>query len=101
MLIDRFRRLWPAVGLAVTTAVQAGDRLPAAAPADPLDASAPVPAVRHDSIVARHRGHAEQPVAPWKAANDTVGRIGGWREYAREAQAAPGAPPASAPAHRH
>jgi hypothetical protein len=44
----------------------------------------------------------EKPV-PWQQANDTVGRIGGWRAYANEAQglagrAGPAAAPASAPA---
>lgn len=29
----------------------------------------------------------EKP-APWKESNDTVGRIGGWKAYAREAQGA-------------
>lgn len=57
-----------------------------------------------------------QPV-PWREANEQVGRIGGWRAYAREAQtinaqdgaagagpapALPATSPASAPAaHRH
>jgi hypothetical protein len=42
---------------------------------------------------------------PWKQANDTVGRIGGWKAYAREAQgepaAKPAAPAASTPADPH
>lgn len=29
---------------------------------------------------------AEGKVLPWRQANDAVGRIGGWRAYAREAQ---------------
>ena len=28
----------------------------------------------------------EGKLLPWKASNDTVGKIGGWRAYAREAQ---------------
>jgi hypothetical protein len=51
----------------------------------------------------------EEKILPWKQANDTVGQIGGWRAYAKEAhdaaakadQAPPagGAPrPAEAPA---
>ncbi len=33
-----------------------------------------------------YRRFADAPPADWRAANDTVGRIGGWRAYAREAQ---------------
>ncbi len=32
------------------------------------------------------RRFADQPVGSWREANDTVGRVGGWRAYAREAQ---------------
>lgn len=104
MSMFRLRRLAPAALLAGAALAQAG------APPDPLDAAAPVPALRHDSVTARHRPLAEQPVAPWKASNDTVGRIGGWRAYAREVQqgaSAPAARPTDAPApaapheHRH
>lgn len=28
----------------------------------------------------------EEKLLPWKEANDTVGRVGGWKAYAREAQ---------------
>ena len=28
----------------------------------------------------------EEKLRPWKDANDTVGRVGGWKAYAREAQ---------------
>jgi hypothetical protein len=42
-----------------------------------------------------YRGHQDEPLTPWRQANETVGRIGGWQAYAREAQAAASAPPAS------
>ncbi|MEO5843876.1 MAG: hypothetical protein ABIQ33_03450 [Caldimonas sp.] len=32
------------------------------------------------------RRYADEPVGSWRNANDTVGRVGGWRIYAREAQ---------------
>lgn len=43
----------------------------------------------------------DEPISNWKAANDEVARIGGWREYARQSQetdndAAPAVNPASA-----
>lgn len=97
----RLRRLVPAALLAGATAALA-------APPDPLDAEAPVPPLRHDSVTARHRPLAAQPVAPWQASNDTVGRVGGWRAYAREAHsgaadaaAAPSPDAAPAPRHEH
>lgn len=64
-----------------------------------------------------YQPYAEPALTPWRESNDTVGRIGGWRVYAREAQeaqrvlpsgTAPASPPAvpaspAAPAagHRH
>jgi hypothetical protein len=81
----------------------------AAAPAparDPLDARAPVPAASYRSAFAGYRGAASTPASaiPWRAANDEVARIGGWRAYAREAAASGPAAAASTPApapHRH
>ena len=68
---------------------------PTATRADPLDARAEVPMLVHESPFLRYRRlGADQPMN-WREANDTVGRIGGWRTYAREAQ--PPAPAASAP----
>lgn len=65
--------------------------------ADPLDPQARVQPARHESVLQRHRGvSADVPVGDWRAANDTVTRIGGWRSYLRQA-AQPDAP-ASAPA---
>jgi len=51
---------------------------------DPVTAAA-VPPLTHESPFARYRAYADQEVAPWRETNDTAGRIGGWREYAREA----------------
>lgn len=78
--------------------------------ADPLDPQARVPAATYPSPLAGYRRLGEDKPVSWKAANETVHRIGGWRAYAREAQApdaapaagargAPAAAPASAPAH--
>ncbi len=41
------------------------------------------------SVFDEFRRFAEAPVGSWREANDTVMRIGGWRAYAAEAQAAP------------
>lgn len=65
---------------------------------DPLDAQARVPAVTHSSPLAAYRRLGDDRPVPWKEANGTVNRIGGWRAYAREAQQPE--PAASAPAAR-
>jgi hypothetical protein len=61
----------------------------------------------YQSAFGGYRPYTEEPVANWKAANDTVANIGGWREYAKQAQAddatptssqAPGTQPALNPA---
>lgn len=59
-----------------------------AAPADPLDASAAVPPFVYRSTFDSYRNLAEPAPLGWREANDVVGRIGGWRAYAREASAA-------------
>lgn len=43
------------------------------------------------SAFREYRPFTDSPPSDWRGANDTVGRIGGWRAYAREAQA-PGEP---------
>lgn len=82
-----------------------------------LDPQAPVPPVRH-AETPRHSGLVDgSPVNDWRAVNDRVRDIGGWRNYMREqahgaAQPAgdqPAGPvdaqrpstPAAAPAHEH
>jgi hypothetical protein len=33
-----------------------------------------------------YSAYADDPITSWRTANETVERIGGWREYARQAQ---------------
>lgn len=56
-----------------------------AATPDPTDASAAVPAMKYESPFATYRQLGEDKSTVWRDANDTVGKIGGWRAYAREA----------------
>ena len=70
---------------------------------DPADAAAPVPALVYASPLASFRALADEAPVPWRQANDTAARIGGWRAYAREAgapaqPASSAAPGAAAPA---
>lgn len=48
------------------------------------------------SAIADYQPYKDQPVQPWRETNDEVGRIGGWRAYAKEAAqpAVPGEKPA-------
>jgi len=55
-------------------------------------ASAQSAAWRYVSVLAQYQPYAEQAIASWPEANATVQRIGGWREYAKEAQAPTTAP---------
>ena len=55
---------------------------------DPGDAAAFVPHLAYVSPMAAASGSAPSRVGSWRDANDLTGRIGGWRAYAREAQAA-------------
>ncbi len=68
-------------------------------PADPADPEAKVPAAAYRSPFEGYRALGDEAVGDWRAANEEVGRIGGWREYAREAQApdAGNAMPVTAP----
>ena len=47
-----------------------------------------------------YQPYTDDKVVPWKEANDTVGKIGGWRSYAKEA-AAPATPAANNPHASH
>ncbi|MFZ6644779.1 hypothetical protein ACO0LO_03640 [Undibacterium sp. TJN25] len=53
---------------------------------DPLEARAPVPALQYQSSLQTYRPFADEEVGNWRAQNDAVGKIGGWRTYARQAR---------------
>ena len=58
-------------------------------------ASAPASPLAYRSAFDGYKRMADQPVQPWRESNDTVGRIGGWKAYAREGQGGPMAGSAS------
>ena len=65
---------------------------------DPADPRAAVPTLVYRSPLGRYQAFTEAEVAPWRETNEQVRQRGGWRTYAREAQApASPAAPASAP----
>jgi hypothetical protein len=88
------RRPWPAHLVAAAVLALLVPTTYAARP-DPLDPQAVVPRLTHESAFKAYRGQRDEKLRAWKDANDEVGRIGGWRAYAREAQRADA--PASQP----
>ena len=42
------------------------------------------PELAYSSVFRNYLGYREEAVASWREANDTVGRIGGWRTYLEE-----------------
>jgi hypothetical protein len=78
------RTLWVAFSSAVLLAGQASSQT--APPAMPPAISPEVSPVPYKSAFERYQAYSDDPIVNWKAANDEVARIGGWREYARQAQ---------------
>lgn len=99
MVASTMRWLTPAALCAAAFAAAAQSPPSTARKADPLDARTSVPAAAYESAFSRYRRAADDKAIPWRDANDTAARIGGWRTYAREAQqpepaaSAPAAPP--------
>lgn len=90
--MPRFSLLLPVAAASLIGTVVA-QTPPGTAPRDARDAvAAHLP---YRSPLEGYRAYVDESVTSWKEANDTVGRIGGWREYAREAQQA--APAAASP----
>lgn len=71
--------------LAASTHALAQASAPASAPSG--RAASAVPADKpasYKTAFEGYRRYEDQKVQPWRDTNDTVGRIGGWRAYARE-----------------
>ena len=92
--------LLPALAAALGCAAQAPSSPKSPEPAlaqrqDPADPRAAVPTWVYQSPLSRYQAFTEAQVAPWRDTNEQVRQRGGWRAYAREAQAPESA--ASAP----
>ncbi|MBT2333052.1 hypothetical protein J7E49_03880 [Variovorax paradoxus] len=87
---------WLAVFPAVAALAAAAQPAPASAPsADEAATRAPA-ALSYKSALEGYRPFTEEKPIPWKEANETVHRRGGWKAYAEEA-AESGPPAAEAP----
>ena len=84
------QRLWPAVLIVAATSLQAAPA-PAPVPAthrpDPTDPAAATPPLNYRSPFPGGRQTPSALPTDWLQANRDVATIGGWRAYAREAQA--------------
>ena len=74
---QKYRASLACISVACSQAIAAG--------LDPADATAATPPTMYLSPFADYRPLGEDKNTAWKDANDTVGKIGGWRAYAREA----------------
>lgn len=54
-------------------------------PVTPASASSEK-SVASPSVFDGYKPYTDEPLGNWKAANDNVAQIGGWREYAKQAQ---------------
>ena len=95
----------PLSGLSAAAQAQTAARTAnPAAPADPRTGTARPPAF--NSAFEGYQPYTDEKMLDWKQANDQVGQIGGWREYAKEASRAEdsvspalGSTPAAQPAN--
>ena len=74
---QKYRASLACISVACSQAIAAGP--------DPADATAATPPTMYLSPFADYRPLGEDKNTAWRDANDTVGKIGGWRAYAREA----------------
>lgn len=93
ILLNRLCRLVLVTAMGSCAGAHAAER-------SPLDSQEPVPALRYRSVFDGYTGLQETVAQDWRAANETVGRVGGWRAYSRESDLTnTPAVPASGPHH--
>lgn len=88
---------WLLFGMLIASGELAWAQTPAARP-DPSDPHAEVAPTTYRSAFDGFRNHSTVDVESWKGANENVGRIGGWREYLKEAHQPALTRPAEIPA---
>jgi hypothetical protein len=92
MLIPYFRLVPLALALASSASFA---QSPPAQASPPGMTAEPLP---YPSALETYKPFSDETLIPWKEANDEVGRIGGWREYARESRQDPSRSSSPAPA---
>lgn len=95
-------RWLPPFALALLMPAAFAQGMSAMATPAPMAATPAATSLQFNSTFSGYRVYTDQPVGSWREANDNVGRIGGWRAYAKEAAQAEGAPKDGAmPGHQH
>jgi hypothetical protein len=87
-------RCFPAAALALVAMSVVAD------PADPADPRAAVRPLVHRSALAGRAAPDHPELADWRAVNERVRAVGGWKAYLKQAQAPDPAPAASPEATR-
>ena len=85
--------------LAATQATAQTPAVPSGKPIAPIVAADTAPAPYRSAFEGYQR-YTDEKIVDWKQANDTVGQIGGWRAYSKEASQDPSADNAAKPAVR-
>ena len=79
--------------------MQARAQAPVTAPAKPSPVAMPKAMPQsYRSALEGYQPYTDEKTVNWKVANDTVGQIGGWRAYSKEASQDPSADNAVKPA---
>lgn len=95
------RFLSPALLAALTLTVLSASLAHAQTATKPSTAQPAADVAPYRSAFEGYQPYTGEKIANWKAANEKVDAIGGWREYARQAQQVPNTPtntPANPPA---
>ncbi|GAB3758831.1 hypothetical protein GCM10028796_05090 [Ramlibacter monticola] len=90
--MSRYFQLLPLAALSLAAAAAAQSPPAAVTGGEP---QLPVAPMSYSAPLSGYQPFSDEQVQSWRDANDMVGRIGGWREYARESQQSGGAAPAS------
>lgn len=84
MGLRTLRWLFPA-GLLLSVSLAHAQSTLGAVTTAPNNITSVTSSFQYHSVFTQYHVFNEQPVLPWREANDDVGKIGGWRFYAKEA----------------
>jgi len=85
MVITVFRWLLLS-GLLLNSSLAGTQPLSSDGTAPPVAAAPTALQLQYLSVFTHYQPFREQPLLSWQETNDNVGKIGGWRYYARDAQ---------------
>ena len=83
--LSRWLAVFPAMAALAAVAQTSPTPAPTPAPAGTAATAAPPPVLTYKSALEGYRPFADEKAIPWKEANETVYRRGGWQAYAKEA----------------